>query len=50
MLKPTNEIPVKDCESTKVAGNWFNRGGKDRQANRAKTFQGIADAMSEQWG
>lgn len=37
-------------ESTKVAGNWFNKGGKDRQKNRAKTFQGIADAMADQWG
>lgn len=37
-------------ESTKIAGNWFNKGGKDRQKNRAKTFQGIADAMASQWG
>jgi len=37
-------------ESTKIAGNWFNKGGKDRQHNRAKTFQGIANAMAEQWG
>jgi hypothetical protein len=37
-------------ESTKVPGNWFNKGGKDRQKNRAKTFQGIANAMAEQWG
>lgn len=49
-LKPTNEIPVEQCESTKVAGNWFNHGGKDRQANRAKTFPGIAKAMAETWG
>lgn len=26
------------------------KGGKDRQKNRAKTFQGIADAMAQQWG
>ena len=37
-------------QSTKVPGNWFNKGGKDRQKNRTKTFQGIADAMAEQWG
>jgi len=37
-------------ESTKVAGNWFNKGGKDRQINRSVTFQGIADAMAAQWG
>jgi len=44
-IKP-NHIP----ESTKIPGNWFNKGGKDRQKNRAKTFQGIANAMVEQWG
>lgn len=38
------------AESSKVAGNCFNKGGKDRQKNRAKTFQGIANAMAEQWG
>jgi len=37
-------------ESTKIPGNWFNAGGKDRQKNRAKTFPGIARAMAEQWG
>jgi hypothetical protein len=47
-LKPTNI--VSNRQSTKVPGNWFNKGGKDRQKNRAKTFQGIADAMAEQWG
>lgn len=47
-LKPTNI--VDKIESTKIAGNWFNKGGKYRQKNRAKTFQGIADAMANQWG
>ena len=37
-------------QSTKIPGNWFNKGGKDRQKNRAVTFQGIADAMSDAWG
>ena len=37
-------------ESTKIAGNWFNKGGKDRQKNRSKTFPGIAKAMAKQWG
>lgn len=47
-LKPTC---IVECpQSTKVAGNWFNAGGKDRQKNRAKTFPGIAKAMAEQWG
>lgn len=46
-------LPTEICEerqSSKVPGNWFNRGGKDRQKNRAKTFPGIAKAMAEQWG
>ena len=47
-LKPT-EI-VEERQSSKVPGNWFNKGGKERQKNRAKTFPGIAVAMAEQWG
>ena len=46
-LKPTNI--VEERQSTKIAGNWFNHGGKDRQKNRAKTFPGIAKAMAHQW-
>ena len=46
-LTPTKMM--EKPQSTKVAGNWFNKGGKERQMNRAKTFQGIADAMAEQW-
>lgn len=49
-LVSTNIIPKEQIQSTKIAGNWFNRGGKDRQKNRAKTFPGIAKAMAEQWG
>lgn len=41
---------VSERQSTKIAGNWFNKGGKDRQKNRAKTFHGIAVAMAQQWG
>lgn len=47
-LLPTNILTEYD--STKTPGNWYNKGGKDRQKNRAKTFQGIADAMAKQWG
>ena len=47
-LIPTNI--VLERQSSKIAGNWFNKGGTDRQKNRAKTFQGIADAMAQQWG
>lgn len=48
LLKATNLL--EKPQSTKVAGNWFNKGGKERQKNRSKTFQGIANAMAEQWG
>ena len=47
-LQPT--YITKERQSSKIAGNWFNKGGKDRQKNRAKTFPGIAKAMAEQWG
>jgi len=47
-LNPTRV--VKQRQSSKVPGNWFNKGGKDRQKNRAKTFEGIAKAMASQWG
>lgn len=48
LLQPTNIVNIR--ESTKIAGNWFNKGGKDRQKNRARTFAGIAEAMAQQWG
>jgi hypothetical protein len=41
---------VETRQSTKIPGNWFNKGGKERQKERARTFQGIADAMADQWG
>lgn len=41
---------TEERQSSKIAGNWFNKGGKERQKNRAKTFPGIAAAMAEQWG
>ena len=47
-LEPTDI--VEERQSTKIPGNWFNHGGKERQKNRAKTFPGIAKAMAEQWG
>ena len=37
-------------QSTKVPGNWFNKGGKERQHNRSKFFSGFAEAMADQWG
>lgn len=48
LLEPTNIVePITNC---KIPGNWYNKGGKERQKNRAKTFPGIAKAMAEQWG
>ena len=47
-LKPTNII--KERQSTKIPGNWFNKGGNDRQKNRSKFFKGFAQAMAQQWG
>lgn len=47
-LKPTNLL--EKPESTKIAGNWFNKGGKERQKNRSKFWKGIAEAMADQWG
>ena len=46
-LKPTDIIFKR--QSTKIPGNWFNKGGKDRQKNRSKFFSGIAKAMATQW-
>ena len=46
-LIPTNIVEVES--SCRKAGNWFNKGGKDRQINRSKTFPGIAKAMAKQW-
>ena len=46
-IEPSNI--VDNIQSTKIAGNWFNKGGKNRQINRSKTFPGIAKAMADQW-
>jgi len=48
-LCPTNLLDQEDCQSTKIPGNWFNHGGKERQKNRAKTFPEVAEAMAVQW-
>ena len=47
-LIPTNIVEIES--SCRKPGNWFNKGGKNRQINRSKTFEGIAKAMAEQWG
>jgi len=47
LLTPTNI--VEERQSTRVS-TWFNKGGKDRQKNRARSFEGIGATMAEQWG
>ena len=47
-LLPTNV--VKPVENTRLAGNWFNKGGKDRWKARSETFEEVATAMAQQWG
>jgi hypothetical protein len=53
LLKPTNILPIPDC------GHWDNqtKSGQnklppspDRWKLRSATYQGIANAMAEQWG
>ena len=41
---------VENRQSTKIPGNWYNKGGKERQKNRARFFKGVAEAMAAQWG
>lgn len=46
-LKATKIVsPTANCHE---AGTWFMKGGKERQRSRAKTFQGVAQAMATQW-
>lgn len=48
ILVPTNVVePKVNCHE---AGTWFMKGGKERQKNRSKTFEGIAEAFADQWG
>lgn len=59
-LKPTNIVSQGDFyydRSGKRRDRWFDKGGtkniKDKQERtkyRSKTFEGIAEAMAEQWG
>ncbi|MDO4975470.1 MAG: DNA cytosine methyltransferase [Alphaproteobacteria bacterium] len=55
-LEPTNTVEVTDIkEYTKKDGtkttfsDWYNKGGKERQKLRNKTFKGVAVAMATQW-
>jgi len=46
LLKPTLIIPKEE----RTQDIWLASPGPDRWKIRSKTFQGIADAMAEQWG
>jgi site-specific DNA-cytosine methylase len=61
LLKPTNVLPKPECghwnNQTKdgqnkivVDGKWIGFNDKRTSHLRSKTYQGIADAMAEQWG
>jgi hypothetical protein len=62
LLKPTQYVEPRTVTtpSGKIAKRWANQCGNyghdnkspspDRWKIRSKTFQGIADAMAEQWG
>lgn len=43
-LEPTNIVPGRGNKIHKMPG------GNNQAKNRSRTFQGIADAMAEQWG
>ena len=48
-LLPTEIVAkTESCHGEK--GSWYKQGGKDRWKRRSTTFQGIANAMAEQWG
>lgn len=42
-LKPTNIVPGREPKVWMMSG-------KDRWKNRSRTYQGVADAMADQWG
>lgn len=57
LLIPTNVVEVIDIKTyikrngkITTYSDWYNKGGKERQKMRSRTFLGIAKAMAEQWG
>lgn len=55
-LEPTNIVEVTDIRkcikkdgSINTFSEWYNKGGKERQKLRSKTFKGIAKAIAKQW-
>lgn len=52
LLKPTKIVGKGEMHTTpsgKTLPKWYSNCG-NRKINRSKTFQGIADAMADQWG
>lgn len=59
LLKPSKIIPYNPERVTwiysktgekKTCSKWYNTGTNQHSKNRSKTFEGIAQAMAEQWG
>lgn len=51
-LKPTNDVKT-DMEKLSYKEQnkiWYMSPSKNRRCKRSKTYQGIADAMADQWG
>ena len=48
-LVPTNIVPLPESKAEAQRLHWLPR-SKDRWKIRSTTFQGIADAMADQWG
>lgn len=49
-LPPLISTDIRINPESTITAKWYNNGGKKRQSNRSKTFNGIAQAMAEQWG
>ena len=53
LLKPTQVVDVTPKHDGKRNRHWVDRvggGSESGRKNRSRTFQGIADAMADQWG
>ena len=51
-LQPTKDVraEMESLPKSQSQRIWYASPGEDRAKERSKTFQGIADAMAEQWG
>lgn len=49
-LKNLKLLYPSQIVSGRIQEVWLETPGPDREKNRSRTYQGIADAMAEQWG